>query len=144
MEGTINYAARTPVWSGLGTDISSCRSVDEALAKSGLDFTVHQTDICTDELDPIPLCGFKANIRDDGTPLGIVSTKYKVVQNQDAFGFLDGLMDEGMKFERAGGLYMDKTGHNSTVIMIQLPYYFFVQDAPQSCFFFRDGKEIEG
>ena len=104
MERIIDYTARTPVWNGLGTDISACRTVDEALAKSGLDFTVHQTDVITDELYPIPLRGFKANVKDDGTPLGIVSTKYKVVQNSDAFGFLDGLVDEGMKFERAGGL----------------------------------------
>ena len=104
MEQIIDYTKRAPVWNGLGTDISSCRSVDEALAKSGLDFTVHQADLVTDELHPIPLRGFKANIKDDGTPLGIVSTKYKVVQNTDAFGFLDGLVEEGMKFERAGGL----------------------------------------
>lgn len=101
---TINYAARTPVWNGLGTDISHCKSVSEALATSGLDFTVRQENIVTDNLFPIPLEGFKANVKDDGTPLGIVSTKYKLVQNADAFAFLDNLVEEGMKFERAGGL----------------------------------------
>ena len=100
----INYESRRPVWSGLGTDISHCSSIEEALAESGLDFTVRQADICTDDFYPIPLMGFKANIKDDGTPLGIVSTKYKVVQNREAFSFLDALVDEGMKFERAGGL----------------------------------------
>ena len=74
---TINYAERRPVWSGLGTDISRCGSVEEALRVSGLDFTVRQENIQTDELYPISLGGFKANIKDDGTPLGIVSTKYK-------------------------------------------------------------------
>lgn len=101
---TINYAERKPVWSGLGTDISGCGSVEKALRVSGLDFTVRQENIQTDELCPISLGGFKANIKDDGTPLGIVSTKYKVVQNSDAFAFLDGLVEEGMRFERAGGL----------------------------------------
>ena len=101
---TINYAARKPVWSGLGTDISSCGSISEALFVSGLDFTVRQENIQTSEDCPIPLAGFRANIKDDGTPLGIVSTKYKVVQNADAFAFLDSLAEEGMKFERAGGL----------------------------------------
>lgn len=101
---TINYAARKPVWSGLGTDISSCGSISEALFVSGLDFTVRQENIQTSEDCPIPLDGFRANIKDDGTPLGIVSTKYKVVQNADAFAFLDSLAEEGMKFERAGGL----------------------------------------
>lgn len=101
---TINYADRKPVWSGLGTDISSCGSISEALFVSGLDFTVRQENIQTSEDCPIPLDGFRANIKDDGTPLGIVSTKYKVVQNADAFAFLDSLVEEGMKFERAGGL----------------------------------------
>lgn len=101
---TINYAVRTPVWSGLGTDIRHCTSIADALYTSGLDFEVHQSDICTNEPYPIALEGFKANVRDDGTPLGIVSTKYKLVQNADAFAFLDNLVDEGMKFERAGGL----------------------------------------
>lgn len=101
---TINYAERRPVWSGLGTDISRCSNISEALFVSGLDFTVHQENIQTSEACPIPLDGFRANIKDDGTPLGIVSTKYKVVQNADAFAFLDSLVEEGMKFERAGGL----------------------------------------
>lgn len=101
---TINYETRKPVWNGLGTDISDCRSVSEALEKSGLDFSVYQTGVITEEPYPIPLTGFKANIKDDGTPLGIVTNKYKLVQNADAFAFLDSLVDEGMKFERAGGL----------------------------------------
>lgn len=101
---TINYAERRPVWSGLGTDISRCSNISEALFVSGLDFTVRQENIQTSEACPIPLDGFRANIKDDGTPLGIVSTKYKVVQNADAFAFLDSLVEEGMKFERAGGL----------------------------------------
>lgn len=83
----INYAERKPVWSGLGTDISGFCSVDEALRVSSLNFTVRQRqeNIQTDERCPISLGGFKANIKDDGTPLGIVTTKYKVVQNADAF-----------------------------------------------------------
>lgn len=101
---TINYAERRPVWSGLGTNISRCSNISEALFVSGLDFTVRQENIQTSEACPIPLDGFRANIKDDGTPLGIVSTKYKVVQNADAFAFLDSLVEEGMKFERAGGL----------------------------------------
>lgn len=101
---TINYAARTPIWNGLGQDISRCTTVEEALEQSGLDFTVHQEDIQTSADCPIPLEGYKANVRDDGTPLGIVSTRYRVVQNRYAFAFLNELVGEGMRFERAGGL----------------------------------------
>ncbi len=104
MANMINYKERRPVWNGLGTDISDCSTVDEALYASGLAFDVYQRDIITDELCPIPLKGFKANIKDDGTPLGIVTNKYSVVQNRDAFSFLNDLAAEGMRFERAGGL----------------------------------------
>ena len=109
MANIINYQERRPVWNGLGKDVSHCTTVDEALFDSGLDFNVYQTDIITDELYPIPLNGFKANVKEgavpgSGTPLGIVSTKYSVIQNSTAFAFLNSLVAEGMKFERAGGL----------------------------------------
>ena len=118
----INYAERQPVWNGLGTDISSCHSVEEALCRSGLDFNVRQADIMTDDLYPIALPGFKANIKDDGTPLGIVTTKYKVVQNEDAFSFLDTLVDDGMKFERAGGLQNGR----KVFVLARMPDRYFI------------------
>ena len=44
-------------------------------------------------LDGIPVGGFKANVRDsDNQVLGVVSDRYKVVQNEDAFAFTDGLL----------------------------------------------------
>lgn len=44
-------------------------------------------------LDGIPVSGFKANVRDsDNQVLGVVSDRYKVVQNEDAFAFTDGLL----------------------------------------------------
>lgn len=118
----INYAERQPVWNGLGTDVSDCRSVEEALCRSGLDFTVRQADIMTDDEYPIALPGFKANIKNDGTPLGIVSTKYKVVQNEDAFAFLDDLAEEGMKFERAGGLQNGR----KVFVLARMPDRYFI------------------
>ena len=113
----IDYSARRPVWSGLGTDITGCRSINEALECSGLDFTVRQTDVYTDDICPVRFEGLKANVKDDGTPLGIVSGKYRIVQNEDAFAFVDELAGEGLKFERAGGLQ----GGRKTFILAKLP-----------------------
>ena len=49
--------------------------------------------------------GFKANIRDqDGQVLGVVTDRYKVVQNEDAFAFTDELLGEGVSYETAGSL----------------------------------------
>ena len=40
----------------------------------------------------------------DGSVLGIVSDRYKVVQNEDAFRFTDELLGEGVTYETAGSL----------------------------------------
>ena len=40
----------------------------------------------------------------DHAPLGIVSDRYKVVQNEDAFQFTDDLLGEGVTYETAGAL----------------------------------------
>jgi phage/plasmid-like protein (TIGR03299 family) len=50
--------------------------------------------------------GFKANLREDtGKVLGIVSDEYQVVDNRDAFRFLDGLIGSELHFETAGSLW---------------------------------------
>lgn len=49
--------------------------------------------------------GFKANIRDtDNQVLGVVTNRYKIVQNLEAFAFTDDLLGEGVRYETAGSL----------------------------------------
>ena len=97
------FYTRVAPWHGLGVRVEEALSSDEALEKSGLDWTVTQRPIMTDLYDPIP--GYKANIREtDNRVLGVVSNKYKVVQNHEAFAFVDALLGEGVRFETAGSL----------------------------------------
>ncbi len=43
----------------------------------------------------------KANIRDlDNRVLGVVTDRYKVVQNEEAFSFTDSLLGEGLPMKR--------------------------------------------
>jgi len=57
----------------------------------------------TSSYEPIP--GYKANIRKSNNKvLGVVSDRYKVVQNCDAFSFTDTLLGEGVRYETAGSL----------------------------------------
>ena len=50
--------------------------------------------------------GFKATLREDtGDVLGIVSDEYEVVDNRDAFRFLDALIGSELHFETAGSLW---------------------------------------
>ena len=64
---------------------------------------VIQEPIYTEEKEPIE--GFKVNVRDiDRRVLGVVSDRYKIVQNQEAFSFTDELLGEGVRYETAGSL----------------------------------------
>ena len=75
----------------------------EALKIAGLDWKVIQEPIYTTEKEPIE--GFKVNVRDtDRRVLGVVSDRYKIVQNQEAFSFTDELLGEGVRYETAGSL----------------------------------------
>lgn len=79
----------------------------DALHLAGLDWTVDQTPVYTDTSIEIP--GYKANRRSsDGSILGIVSDRYRIVQNTEAFEFTDAIVGETedgvVKYETAGSL----------------------------------------
>lgn len=95
------YAERTVPWSGFGTDIRGAKTVREALKTAGLDWGVRQSPVYDD--NGLKIEGFSVNIREDtGMPLGIVSDRYGLVGNDEAFSFADGLSDEGVSFMYAG------------------------------------------
>lgn len=97
------FYTRVAPWHGLGTCVETALTSEEALEKSGLNWTVNQCPIMTNALAPIP--GYKANLREtDGKVLGVVTDRYKVVQNSEAFAFTDALLGEGVCYETAGSL----------------------------------------
>ena len=96
------YVRETP-WHGLGTRVMEAPASSEALQIAGLDWKVIQEPIYTAGKEPIE--GFKVNVRDiDRKVLGVVSDRYKIVQNQEAFSFTDELLGEGVRYETAGSL----------------------------------------
>lgn len=97
------FYTREAPWHGLGTRVEEAPDSAAALRLSGLDWGVIQQPIMTEDFVPIP--GYKANIRDtDNRVLGVVSDRYRVVQNSEAFAFTDALLGEGVKYETAGSL----------------------------------------
>ena len=97
------FYTRVAPWHGLGIHVEEAINSEEALEKSGLDWTVTQSPIMTGAHTPIP--GYKANIREtDNRILGVVTDRYKIVQNHEAFAFVDNLLGEGVRFETAGSL----------------------------------------
>ena len=94
-------------WHGLGTVIDGTATSDEAIRMAGLDWDVVQNQI----FDPKGklIKGYKVNQRStDGMDLGIVTNRYKIVQNREAFAFTDALLGEGVTYETAGSLASGK------------------------------------
>ena len=99
---TMFYTRETP-WHGLGTRVEVAPTSADALRMAGLDWEVLQEAIYTDAGDKI--AGYKANVRStDKKVLGVVTDRYKVIQNAEAFAFTDSLLGEGVRYETAGSL----------------------------------------
>ena len=112
---TMFYARETP-WHGLGTRVEGAVSSEEALDAAGLNWDVVQEKLYTEDGYCVP--GFYANVRDsDNKVLGVVTNRYKIVQNREAFAFTDGLFGKGVKYETAGSLREGR----KTWILARLP-----------------------
>ena len=97
------FSVREKPWHGLGKVIADAPNSVEAIRLAGLDWNVYQQSLITD--NGLQVSGYKANIRDsDNSVLGIVSDRYKIVQNQEAFQFTDELLGKGVRYETAGSL----------------------------------------
>ena len=79
----------------------------EALVAAGLDWTIEGKPVFDAHGNEIK--GYSANTRSsDGKVLGIVGSRYNVVQNAEAFAFTDSLIGEGVRYETAGSLWGGK------------------------------------
>ncbi len=97
------FSVRERPWHGLGTEVVEAPESKTALRLAGLDWKIIQQDVYTEDNFIIP--GYKVNVRDrDLATLGIVSDRYQVVQNEEAFAFTDELLSEGVTYETAGSL----------------------------------------
>lgn len=101
------FSVRETPWHGLGKVIQTAPTSEDALYIAGLNW----------EVKPMPIydafgnviSGYKANVRNsDNRVLGLVTNRYKVVQNNEAFAFTDALLGEGVTYETAGSLASGK------------------------------------
>ncbi|MBE5954972.1 MAG: DUF932 domain-containing protein [Lachnospiraceae bacterium] len=101
------FEKRVRPWDGIGTPVMQANSWEEVMELAGLDWNVRQEDVYAGEGIRVP--GYKANIKDDdNTVLGVVSTKYNLVQHSEAYAFLDELFKQGARFDCAGVLQAGK------------------------------------
>ena len=100
---TMFYTKREKPWHGLGTPVDDALTAEEAIEKAGLAWDVNPMPVYDHNGIVIP--GYSANTRSsDGSVLGIVGSRYSIVQNKEAFDFTDSLIGEGLKYETAGSL----------------------------------------
>ncbi|MDD6070556.1 MAG: DUF932 domain-containing protein [Clostridiales bacterium] len=117
---TMFYVRETP-WHGLGTKVMEAPTSKEALSLSELDWRVEQEPIYTETGNLIN--GFKANVRDtDQKILGVVTDRYKVIQNEEAFAFTDELLGEGVRYETAGSLQ----GGRKVWLLAHMPHEYII------------------
>ena len=116
-----------------GVKLENVTSLETALKLSGLDFEVEKKPVyfnstfgMTNEagknLPPkfTKIEGQFTTVRTDTMqPFGVVTDAYEILQNRDAFDFLDSLVVEGAKFETAG--FFKKNGAASYITMSTEP-----------------------
>ena len=123
--------AKEPAWHGLGQVYDHPMTSREALEGAGLDWKIKQPPLYygSGPMQFEELANYRVNLRSDTKlPLGIVSDHYKLVQNTEAFEFLDALVEEEqMLYESAFSL----GGGKQVVMVAQMPGIFqVVQDDP--------------
>lgn len=117
---TMFYTREKP-WHGLGVEVKEAPTSKDALIMAGLNWQVVQKPIMTEEGHLIE--GYKANVREtDQQVLGVVSNRYKVVQNEEAFTFTDALLGEGVTYETAGSLQNGRR----TWMLARLPHQYII------------------
>lgn len=96
-----------PAWHGLGTVISDAPTSEDAIRLAELDWDVIPKPIYDEFGRELP--GYKVNMRSsDNMALGIVTDRYRIVQNKEAFAFTDELLGHGVRYETAGSLASGK------------------------------------
>lgn len=97
------FYTREKPWHGLGTMVQEAPTSSEALRLAGLDWTVDGRPIYTAEGEQID--NYKVNVRSsDNAVLGVVTDRYTICQNSNAFEFTDELIGGDVRYETAGSL----------------------------------------
>lgn len=106
---TMLYVREAP-WSGLGTGVETALTSADAIKLAGLDWNVISKPIYDADGNEIP--NYRANTRSkDNSVLGIVTPRYQIVQNVEAFSFTDEILksDKDVHYETAGSLRGGRT-----------------------------------
>lgn len=135
---TMVYVREVP-WHGLGVRVEEAMTSKEALELSGLNWTIESLPVFDVRGNEIK--GFKANTRNsDNKVMGIVSNRYTIVQNSEAFEFTDALIGEGVTYETAGSLF----GGKKIWLLAKMPERYIAGDKFEPYICFTNNHEGKG
>lgn len=113
---------RTTTWNTVGTEVQTANNVHEVLDLAGLNYEVEKVPAYLEDGTQIPnlCCTKKVGTNDI---FGPVSSKYEIIQNEDAFSFVNNFVSDGMEFVKAG------EAGNIVYIIAKFPDRFILDDA---------------
>ena len=133
------YVDRTTTWHAIGKSVEECKNMEQVLRASGLDYEVEKRPVFMNnglgfETATIEIPNRFVTVRtSDNHPYDIVSDKFEIIQNRDAFDFVNFMGDE-LSFEKAG-----ETAGGMVYIIGKLPEVSILGDAFTPHVIFRNG-----
>jgi phage/plasmid-like protein (TIGR03299 family) len=126
--GTYSFASYgQTAWHGLGQVVENAMTAEEAIKLANLDYHVAKSPILVGDTGleiPEKFATYRADTKE---PLGVVGKNYEIVQNTEAFGFFDSIIDKGEAiFETAGVLGVGE----KIFVTAKLPEDFLVAGEP--------------
>lgn len=140
--GLLDYdwmmSAKERPWHGIGTVVEEAPTSKDAIKIAKLDWDVIQVPVMANNVE-IP--NYFCNFRDDlNMPLGIVKGRYKIVQNNEAFDFVDNIIGNGdveCRYETAGSLFNGK----KIFLLVKLPNKELLGDDVENYLFFTNSHD---
>lgn len=127
-------------WHGLGIVLNDCPNSNEAIKFANLDWTVRQEPLYMK--DGTEVENMFANVRSDTNGvLGCVKNRYSIIQNKEAFNFVDNIISntQGIecKYETAGSLFNGKR----VFMLVRLPDVNLVGDEVENYLFVSNSHD---
>lgn len=132
------FVDRTTTWHAIGKDVQECKDMEQVLKASGLDYEVEKRQVFMDagvqSMGRVAIPNRFVTVRTlDDHPYDVVSDKFEIIQNRDAFDFVN-YMGEDLQFEKAG-----ETRSGMVYIIGKLPEVNILGDAFIPHVIFRNG-----
>ena len=135
------YVDRTTTWHAIGKNVQECKDMEQVLKASGLDYKVEKRPVFMRSEFGLPENANWSNIPNrfvtvrtsDEKPYDVVSDKYEIIQNRDAFDFVN-YMGDDLQFEKAG-----ETANGMVYIIGKLPEVNILGDKFIPHVIFRNG-----